>query len=294
MALSPDDPYYDREIVPNGLVTATSMLLAATGLPARCVGTRGNLAHTSGSHRSQEFITKSPYSTNRTYTVQSGLDATQVRYIAGLDFQPTPDWGSAANRQAMIGLTRRVTDAMKRGELDACRQFFGTLDGRTVYGWDNPTNRQISADDSHLDHGHGGWDRKRLNDMPQITRFVGLLIGDDFVTTADEFAAILRDPDVAALMRAFAWQYSGGGTPGGKSSMLMSMNDIYAGATRVDEVETKIDTLTRKFDELLAALAGSPGGAPVPMSISLSGTVSGSISASGTATPITPPPASTP
>ena len=284
------EPWWGREIITQAMTGAGLMLRTAYGVGATSFGTKGNNAHLSGAHRSQEWIKNSDYCTSRTYTVQSGLTTTQARFIAGMDFTPG-SWGTADNRAKMIAITRRLDKAARAGDLNGIvRQFFGTLNGSTVYGLDIPTMRIISADDSHLDHEHVGVDRRVADNNDAMAKIAHIMIGDDLVTTPDEFLALLNDAEVKAYFKAVGWQYSGGGTPGGKSSMLMSMNDIYAGATRVDEVEAKLDALNGKFDQLLAALAGAPGGTHVPMSITLSGTVSGSVSASGTATPIATPP----
>ena len=271
------EPWWGREIITQAMTGAGLMLRTAYGVGASAFGTKGNNAHLSGAHRSQEWIKNSAYCTSRTYTVQSGLTTTQARFVAGMDFTPS-SWGSADNRAKMIAITRRLDKAARAGELNGIvRQFFGTLNGSTVYGLDVPTMRIISADDSHLDHEHVGVDRRVADNNDAMAKIARIMIGDSFVTP-DEFLEILNDPEVKAYFKAVAWQYSGGGTPGGKSSMLMSMNDIYNGATRVDEVETKLDQLNAKFDQLLAALANAGGGVPNVPPPAYSGSVSISIS----------------
>ncbi|MFD6636779.1 hypothetical protein ACFWDN_13290 [Micromonospora chalcea] len=61
---------------------------------------------------------------------------------------------------------------------------------------------------------------------------------DDTVTPA-QFAAILKDPAVAAIMRALPWQYVGGGIPAGMSALKV-FNSTYeyakaAAGNKVDE-----------------------------------------------------------
>jgi N-acetyl-anhydromuramyl-L-alanine amidase AmpD len=46
--------------------------------------------------------------------------------------------------------------------------------------------------------------------------------------TPEQFVAILKDPTVASLMRAFPWQYNGGGIPAGYSALKV-FNTIYEG-----------------------------------------------------------------
>jgi GH25 family lysozyme M1 (1,4-beta-N-acetylmuramidase) len=65
--------------------------------------------------------------------------------------------------------------------------------------------------------------------------------------TADEFLAILKDPAVAALMRALPWQYQGGGIPAGMSTLGV-LNALYV---NTDTVEAALAAINTKLDNLV-------------------------------------------
>jgi len=197
------EPEWGREIVTSQLTNLGIALRGHFHVGADNWGTKGNNRHLAGSHRSQEWIRGSAYCTNRTYTVQSGLNSTQLRYIGAFDLQPTESWGSSANRAAMITITRRMIDAMQAGRLNGVRQVFGTLNGSTVTGWDNVTNRVITADSSHLDHLHAGLDRARMADDDLMTDIFSTLTGEEMALSPEDIRAVAdavwsRDVDPAA------------------------------------------------------------------------------------------------
>lgn len=284
------EPWWGREIVTQALTGAGLMLCAAYDRPASAMGTKGNNAHLSGHHRSQEWIKNSAYCVNDTYTVQSGLTVTQARHIAGLDFTPAA-WGTADNRAKMIAITNRLDAAYARGELDGIvRQFFGTKNGTTVFGRDVPTGRIISADDSHLDHEHIGFDRRRADDNEATAKVARIMIGEE-MTQADIIVAESALWDKAANRsdptgRAFA-------------------NDVYqvVSAALGDEFATSQEAMAAGFaqiagmlssmqstlDEINAKLPTTPGG-PLTVTGMLTGTVTGSFSgaSSGASAPVGP------
>jgi len=186
------ESWWDREIVTDELDWLGEELCRRSGQPPVAFGSKGNVAHLRGSHRSQEWIKNSAYATSRTYTVQSGLTTLQARYIGGADWTPG-EWGTAENRRRMIAMSQRIISAMKAGELPEVREYFGTLDGKTVTGWSNVTHAPVSADDSHLDHGHIGLFRQHANDRALMERLADLITGDD-MTTAAELVAADIDP----------------------------------------------------------------------------------------------------
>jgi hypothetical protein len=166
-----------------------------TGQPRTAAGTKGNERHLRGSHRSQEWILNSRYCTDERYTVQSGLTAAQARHIAGFDFTPGA-WGTAENRRRMVEQSKRIIAAMKAGELDELREFYGTTDGRTVTGWNNIENRPASSDSSHLDHWHAGIDRRHCANKQLMERIVRIALGVE-----ENTMAALTDAEQAELLR---------------------------------------------------------------------------------------------
>lgn len=170
------ESWWGREVVTEDLAWLGDEMCRLTGQPASAAGDKGNASHLRGSHRSQEWIINSAYCTSRSYTVQSGLTAEQLRHIAGYDWTPGV-WGTAENRRRMVVYSGRVIAAMKAGLLPEVREFFGTLDGVTVTGWSNVTNRAVSSDDSHLDHGHTGFDRRQMRNRALMERYVAIAMG---------------------------------------------------------------------------------------------------------------------
>jgi hypothetical protein len=83
----------------------------------------------------------------------------------------------------MITATRRLADAVKRGDprLEGVREFFGTLDGRTVYGrarrGPDEDWYEVTADDSHLWHVHGSFFTIFAANWAVLSGFASILIG---------------------------------------------------------------------------------------------------------------------
>jgi hypothetical protein len=171
------EQWWGREVVTPELDWLGDEVCSRLGRPRSAFGTKGNNEHTSGGHRSQEWILRSLYCTNRTYTVQSGLTTDQARHIAAADFTPGA-WGTAANRALMAAQTRALRDAAARGELPGVTQIMGTLDGRTTWGINLPSGNTLRPDSSHLDHWHLTFSRKAMRDMALMRKILAV-IGDD-------------------------------------------------------------------------------------------------------------------
>jgi len=91
----------------------------------------------------------------------------------------------------MITATRRFADAVKRNDprLQGLREFFGTLDGRTVYGrarrGPDTDWYEASADDSHLWHLHGSVFTPYAANWAVLSGLASILIGQslaDYLT----------------------------------------------------------------------------------------------------------------
>lgn len=172
------EPEWGREIVPPALADLGVQLCARTGRPPAAFGAKGNAAHLYGAHRSQEWIERSVWCRNRSYTVQGGLTALQRRYIGGSDWTPGV-WGTAENRRLVTAITRRLVAAGKAGRLPGVWEVIGTLDGRTPVGVDLPEGQVWPADPSHLDHVHKTYDRRRVADPAVMERVLAVVLGED-------------------------------------------------------------------------------------------------------------------
>lgn len=287
------EPWWGREIPTSAMTGAGLMLRGAYGTGPGSFGIKGNNKHLNGGHRSQEWIKNSAYvdPPGSTYTVQSGLSLEQQRFIGAFDFTPGA-WGTAANRALMIAITNRLDAAYRAGLLDGIvRQFFGTKDGKTVFGRDVPTGRQISADDSHLDHAHVGVNRARADDNDAMALVARIMIGsEDSMEQTDKLAYETANPNrkvgqvFADLSNLRDYLYAPPDTsatvnppPAGSREALLH--------ERVKAIEEQTAGLQVKLEEILDAVKaidpGTPGGG-ITLTGAISGTVTGSFSGTST------------
>ncbi|GAA4718374.1 hypothetical protein [Phytohabitans rumicis] len=187
------EPWWGREIITTELDWLGDEICRLTHRPRGAAGTKGDIAHLRGAHRSQEWILNSKFCARRAYTVQSGLSDAQRRHIAGFDFTPG-EWGTAENRRLMKIYTQRLLTAMRAGRLDEVREMFGTVDGEEVTGWNNVENRFVTAGSSHLDHWHLSIDRRHCANQALMERILAIALGED-----DDDMANIQQGDWEAL-----------------------------------------------------------------------------------------------
>ncbi len=188
------EPFWDREITPEPLGWLGTQTRLGLGLPPGAIGIKGNTAHLSGAHRSQDWLRNSRWCIDRQYTVQPGLTAAQALYLAGLDVTPG-QWGTAVNRAKVVALTRRVVAAGVAGRLPGVFEFIGSLDGRTAVGFDLPEGQRWPASLDHLEHGHFTFDRRQVNNQAVMERVLAVVLGKDDDVSADDVLAGLREED---------------------------------------------------------------------------------------------------
>ncbi|AVT36383.1 hypothetical protein C6W10_07745 [Plantactinospora sp. BB1] len=112
--------------------------------------------------------------------MQSGLTAVQQRHVAGVDFTP----GSAGQ---MVAQCKRLYAALRAGQLEEVREFYGNVDGdKVVDGWDNVRNRAASSDSSHLWHWHLTLDRRHCADRRVMERILAIALGDPTEEDVDD------------------------------------------------------------------------------------------------------------
>ena len=110
-------------------------------------------------------------------------------------------------------ITKRLMDSAKDQNdprLNCMREFFGTLDGSTVSGWDTYYGKSASSDDSHLWHVHMSILRKYANDKTALGKILAVILGETDVVTTDEIKAIAtavrKELDFAAPADSWAVQ----------------------------------------------------------------------------------------
>ena len=237
------ESWWQREIVTVELDWLADELCRRTGQPRVAAGTKGNTAHLSGAHRSQEWILNSDFAASRRYTVQAGLTALQARHVAGLDFTPGV-WGTSRNRQLMREQTGRLLAAMKAGQLNEVRELYGTTDGRTVTGWNNVENRTATSDDSHLDHFHLSIDRRHCGNKALMERILAVALGED--TDMNE----LQDKRLHAIDARMA------GVVSGKTEIVTAWSDANPTGKEPVVPNVKLAALEQKVAAFGTALAG--------------------------------------
>jgi hypothetical protein len=166
--LNTNDQWYRAEDQPPPIMAMRDPLCTAYGVGAGNFGCKGNENHTSGYHRSLNWVLRSPDSVHGSddYSVQPGPDRTPVDHpddCSAFDFTPGV-WGSSDNRNKMKVLTRRLIAACQAHDprVANLREVAGTLDGASVVTYDQGRNAFKSPfDSSHLDHVHGSVYRSR-------------------------------------------------------------------------------------------------------------------------------------
>lgn len=231
------ETYWQREIVTPELTWLGDELCRRTGRPADAAGDKGNVAHDSGAHRSQEWLLNSIYCDNRAYTVQPGLTATQARHIAGFDFTPS-------GVDQMIVQSRRLIAAMRGGQLDEVLAVYCNVDGdQVVDGWDNVRDRAATSDTSHLWHWHLTLDRRHMTNRALMERIVAIAMGEMTMTDLD-YGAWKKPARVegrpAALLLAEQWtaEMYGESAYGGKTFRQLQLDRIEAAVNELAERET--------------------------------------------------------
>lgn len=262
------EPWWNREVVTGPLDWLGDRLCAHYGRARTAAGVKGNDVHLKGAHRSQEWILNSVWCTSRTYTVQAGLTAWQLRLLAGFDFTPD-DWGSTANRQLVAEHTRRLVDAAKAGRLSGVVEIGGTLDGRNPFGWHVVRGVQLSFDSSHVDHLHLTFDRRAVESQAVVENVFHTMIGDDMYEQPDRNTATADTWRLLTILEnlpAAEYQLAGEPTRRSEPNLLGALlNRVEATLKRLEDrppvQSAPVDPATLKAvlldPEVLAAIAAA-------------------------------------
>lgn len=143
-------------------------------------GIVGDAAHVYGYHRARNVLPASDYSVGESPRDRAG----DGWAAAALDVSLPADLMRAVSSRLMAA--SRAHDP----RLAAVREWFGTLDGSTVTGWDLLADAPTSSDKSHLWHVHLSIHRDAATDpaalAPIADVFVGATAQEDDMTPAQE------------------------------------------------------------------------------------------------------------
>lgn len=236
------EQWWTREIVTPELAQFGAWVREHWRLSADAIGNKGNNVHLNGSHRSQEWILKSKWCTNRTYTVQAGLTAEQLRHIAGEDITP-------ASTADMLTMSQRVDRATRAGQLEEVVAWYGNLNGDTrVDGYDNIRNVAATSDSSHLWHLHLSLDRRVLRDLNAMRRIFAVLTGTQQGVT---MASVLTADEQRRLQNGDEYPY-------GFAGELDPLPNIHGGGGALVAVPNLPLQRAKRIEQKLDALALAP------------------------------------
>jgi hypothetical protein len=128
-------------------------------------GILGDAAHDGGYHRGRDYCAPGDYSTQLPEDQQGDGQA-----ASALDLS----WTTAADHYEV---SQRLMDASDDSRMVAARSFFGSVDGRTVCGWDFYGGYPVTSDDSHLWHIHLSILRKYANDWDALAPIADVITG---------------------------------------------------------------------------------------------------------------------
>src|SRR5262245_20401801 len=118
--------YWRNEFMPPELQLLASRLRAFFKVGADAIGAKGDENHLRGYHRSRNWILRSAYCTNRTYSVVE----TRGNRVGG-----NSDWLAALDitipREQLLVMCRNLDDAVRSGRLEKVTEWYGNMDGDT-------------------------------------------------------------------------------------------------------------------------------------------------------------------
>jgi hypothetical protein len=190
MPIDPTDRWYLAEVTPPNLAALNAKLRSHYNLGPMYIGSKGDLRHQRGYHRSRAFIENSPYCTNRTYSVGAAVNQ------GGDD-----NWLSAIDmtlpKAELLAVCRRLDAAARAGRIEQVTEWYGnTNDDARVDGWDNISNVVSTSDSSHLWHVHLSLARSKANDNHDD--LFQVITGGDDMPTAEEIAKAVWSYPIAS------------------------------------------------------------------------------------------------
>lgn len=175
------------EHAPAGITNLFNQIKA--GIPAaQNSGIVGDSAHDYGYHRGRNYVGSDDYSVQLAEDKQGDGEA-----ACGLDLT----WSEA---QWQYTVSQRLLDAAHDSRMAPVREFYGSVDGVHVIGWDYPGGYPVTSDDTHLWHVHVSVLRAFSNDTAALSGVAAVITGGGAPTAPieddeddDMKAFLLRD-----------------------------------------------------------------------------------------------------
>jgi hypothetical protein len=152
------------EHAPAGITSLFNQIHAA--IPAAINGgIVGDQAHDYGYHRGRNYVSADDYSVQLPEDRQGDGEA-----ACGLDLS----WSDA---QWQYTVSQRLLDAAHDSRMHPVREFYGSVDGVHVVGWDYTEGHSATSDDSHLWHVHLSILRQYSNDTAALSGVAAVITG---------------------------------------------------------------------------------------------------------------------
>jgi hypothetical protein len=208
---------------------------------AQMGGIIGDAAHTYGYHRGRNYLPSNDYSVQYPPDRQGDGEA-----ACALDIS----WSNASDQYTV---SQRLLNAKNDSRMAACREFYGSTDGRTVIGWDYYEGHSGTSDDSHLWHVHLSILRAYSNDDAAMARISEVITGKagGGQPPEDELPE-----EVEAMLVQDASSGIGMLVTGGKAIFVRSGDDynkLVAGGLPAAKISKTL------FDNIAAAMGGARG-----------------------------------
>ena len=136
---------------------------------ARMSGIVGDSAHRYGYHRARSKLPASDYSVKLAADRSGDSSA-----ASAIDISLSPSMMRIVTKRFM-DVAKDKTDPRRK----YFREFFGTLDGRTVTGWDTASDSATTSDSSHLWHVHVSVHRKYATSRTAAEALLTIFTGQE-------------------------------------------------------------------------------------------------------------------
>jgi hypothetical protein len=158
------------EYAPSALLALAKMVTGSGGIAsAQLSGIIGDRSHTYGYHRGRNYVSSNDYSAVLSKDRKGDGEA-----ASALDISYGP-----ADQKLVTSRLMKAMKAKDKRVYPYIREFFGTLNGTSVTGWDSNSNSYTSSDDSHLWHVHLSFYREYANTLSIMRGIADVILGID-------------------------------------------------------------------------------------------------------------------